>query len=65
MTTVKVSVSEAKAEALRRMARRCGLGVEDLVAASIADLVARPERDFERAARRVLERNRELYRRLA
>jgi len=37
----------------------------ELAKAAINDLVSRPADDFERAVRYVLDKNRELYRRLA
>jgi hypothetical protein len=39
--------------------------VSELAKAAINDLLAKPESDFERAASRVLEKNAELYKRLA
>jgi hypothetical protein len=45
----------------------CRLAVrpEDLAAAAVRDLLAAPAPDFQAAARRVLAKNEELYRRLA
>jgi hypothetical protein len=39
--------------------------VADLAAAAVADFVSAPAEDFDRVAQQVLEKNRELYRRLA
>jgi len=61
--TIELSTSEA--EALQEKAARMGLKVEELAHAAITDLVARAESEFETVAARVLERNAELYRRLA
>jgi hypothetical protein len=47
------------------VAKRLNVPVQELAAAAIRDLVAEPSEDFERVARRVLEKNRDLYRRLA
>ena len=44
---------------------RLNVSVNDLAMAAVRDLIARPDEEFERAAARVLEKNRELYRRLA
>jgi hypothetical protein len=38
---------------------------DELARAALADLLATDDPDFEAAARRVLDKNRELYRRLA
>jgi len=42
-----------------------GLAPEELVSAAVAELLSEPESDFEQAARSVLSKNAELYRRLA
>ena len=60
-----VELTETQLESLRERAKSLGISVEQLASAAIADLVARPAEDFERAARRVLSKNQELYRRLA
>ena len=46
-------------------ARRLNVPQEDLAAAAIRDLLNRPSADFETIAAKVLEKNEELYRRLA
>jgi hypothetical protein len=56
------------ADAERRLAEaatRLNVPVQDLAAAAIRDLLTQPAADFDAAASRVLEKNRELYRRLA
>ena len=55
----------AQAERLRSEAERLGVAPDELAKAALTDLLATNDDDFEAAARRVLERNRELYRRLA
>lgn len=50
---------------LAEVARRLNVPVQDLASAAVRDLISQPLEDFERAAQRVLEKNRELYRRLA
>ena len=65
MTTMTLQLDDAKADALRQKAQRVGLEPEQLLRASVDDLIAQPDADFDQAARRVLSRNRELYRRLA
>jgi predicted transcriptional regulator len=62
---VSVELSSADAERLQDEASRLGVTPERLAHAAISDLLARERDDFDRAARRVLEKNRELYRRLA
>ena len=62
---VSVELSPADTERLQEQANRLGVSPERLAHAAISDLLARERDDFESAARRVLEKNRELYRRLA
>ncbi len=65
MTTMTLQIDDAKAEALRSRAQRVGLEPEQLLRASLDDLIAQPDDDFDEAANRVLSKNRELYQRLA
>jgi hypothetical protein len=51
-------------EQLAEAARRLNVPAEALAAAALRDLVGQPDPAFEHAARRVLEKNRELYERL-
>ena len=62
---VSIELSFADAERLRKEAGRLGVTAERLAQAAVSDLLAREHDDFEAAARRVVEKNRELYRRLA
>lgn len=54
-----------QADKLRDEARRLGLSPEDLARAALSDLLAVPDTEFQDAARRVLTKNRDLYKRLA
>ena len=65
MTTITLQIDDAKANVLRKKAERIGLAPEQLLTASIDDLIAQPDVDFDEAATRVLSKNRDLYRRLA
>jgi hypothetical protein len=55
----------AQAEKLRHEAHRLGLAPEDLARAAVLDLLSTPDAEFRAAATRVLQKNQELYRRLA
>jgi hypothetical protein len=55
----------AQAERLRQEAARLGVAPDELARAALTDLLATADPDFEAAARRVLAKNRDLYRRLA
>jgi len=60
-----IQLSSAQIERLRLEAERLGLKPEELARAAIVDLLATTGEDFNTAAERVLEKNEELYRRLA
>lgn len=62
---VAFELPPAQAERLREEAARLGVAPDELAKAAISDLLATQARDFEATARKVLDRNRELYRRLA
>jgi hypothetical protein len=62
---VIIDLSPAQADRLRQEADRLGLTPEDLARAAVADLLAARDDDFEAAAKRVLQKNQELYRHLA
>jgi hypothetical protein len=60
-----VEVTGTQEHQLAEAARRLNVPPEELALAAVRDLLAQKEADFERAASRVLEKNKELYRRLA
>lgn len=63
--TVQLELDEQQARQLEEAARRLNVTPHELAKAAVADLLARPEDDFATAAQRVLEKNAELYDRLA
>jgi hypothetical protein len=65
MKNLTISLPEDRMAKLREMAVGLGTSPEELARASIEDLLGRPEEDFEKAARYILHKNAELYRRLA
>ena len=62
---VAFELPPAQADKLREEAKRLGLTPDDLARAALADLLAAPDDEFHAAAARVLQKNQELYRRLA
>jgi hypothetical protein len=62
---LSIDLSPAQADRLRLEAERLGLTPEELARVVVADLLANAGEDFEAAAKRVLGKNEELYRRLA
>ena len=65
MTTLVITLSDDRLTKLKEIATRLGVSPEDLVRASVEELVTRPEDAFERVVEYVLDKNAELYRRLA
>ena len=63
--TLNLELDEQQVRRLQEAARRLNVSVNDLAKAAINELLAKPDDDFERAAARVLEKNAELYKRLA
>jgi hypothetical protein len=62
---VAFELPAAQAEKLREEAHRLGLTPEDLARAALADLLSTPDDQFRAAASRILQKNEELYKRLA
>lgn len=65
MSAITIDISENRLAHLREVAARFGISPEDLARAEIEELLNRPDKDFECAANLVLNKNAELYRRLA
>jgi hypothetical protein len=62
---IAIELNPAQIESLKAIAASLGVNAEELAQAAVADLVSANASDFESAATRVLEKNRDLYRRLA
>jgi hypothetical protein len=62
---IAIELSDQQAQALSETARRLQVSEADLATAAVRDLVSRQSADFQSAADRVLQKNQELYRRLA
>jgi hypothetical protein len=65
MGSITIALPEDSIVKLKEVAGSFGLTSEELVRASIENLLASPDEAFEKAAEYVLNKNRELYRRLA
>lgn len=65
MANLTVDIPIDRLAMLREVAGQLRVTPEQLVAASIEDLLARPEDSFQEAVEYILEKNAELYRRLA
>jgi hypothetical protein len=65
MTVLAVPLPEERLAQLRELAQRAGVSPEELARAGLEDWLRQPREDFVQAARYVLQKNAELYRRLA
>ena len=65
MTTLTVTIDDQRAAILRRRAEDAGLDIEELVAASLREMLDKEDNQFADAVAEVLDRNAELYKRLA
>jgi antitoxin FitA len=65
MATLTISPSDEEVRRLEVLGKREGLTVEQLVSLSIHEFIGQPDDAFHAAAKRVMEKNAELYRRLS
>lgn len=63
--SLTIELSDELSKRLQEIAAREGVSAEELAKVGLEDWLLRPRTDFLEAARFVLEKNRELYRRLA
>lgn len=60
-----LNLDDDQSKRLQQRAQELGVDPRDLAKAAVNDLLSRPADDFDRAAKSVLDKNRELYRRLS
>ena len=65
MTSITIALPDEIMDKLQALAKQHEVRPEDLVRASVEELVAAPQASFEEALEHVLSKNKELYRRLA
>jgi hypothetical protein len=65
MTTIAIPLSEERLAQLRIWADQAGLTPEEFLRRRVEQLLERPDEQFRQAAAYVLQKNAELYRRLA
>lgn len=65
MNTISVSLTDEKFLELENRARQLNLSIGELLVATAREMVSRPDEEFKRAMKFVLEKNKELYKRLA
>jgi predicted transcriptional regulator len=65
MSTITIAIPDDRLTRLKEIAARFSVTPEDLIRVSIDELLSRPEESFREAVDYVLQKNAELYRRLA
>ena len=65
MVKIVVSLTDKQATELKNMAASIGLTVEDLARLGVADLLMQSKTEFEKTLTYILNKNRDLYERLA
>ena len=65
MTRFTITLPDERAKNLQEIAERFHVAPEELVRASLEELLARPSEDFQVALERVLSKNADIYKRLA
>lgn len=65
MTTITIPLSDERAAQLRVWAEEAGLPPEEFLRRRVEQLLDRPDQQFQKAADYLLQKNAELYRRLA
>ncbi len=62
---IAIELNATQSEQLKAIAASLGVPAEELAQAAVTDLIGAGADDFEATASRVLEKNRELYKRLS
>ena len=65
MGTITIMLPDERLSRLEDRAAELGITVEELVRLSVDELLAKPDDAFEQALSRILEKNKDLYERLA
>lgn len=65
MTTFTITIPDERAKELKQIAERFRIAPEELVRASLEELLSRPLDEFQKILERVLTKNADLYKRLA
>ena len=65
MTSFTITLPDERVKKLQEIAKRFRVAPEELVRASLEELLTRPMDDFQAALERVLAKNADLYKQLA
>jgi len=65
MASITIQLSKDRLERLETLAAKFNLRVQDLVRVTVEELLDHPDEEIIRAREHVIQKNRELYRRLS
>lgn len=65
MASITINISDQKFEEIQKLAQELGISLEEFLRISIEEWLTYPQADFTNAASYVLQKNTELYQRLA
>jgi hypothetical protein len=65
MAAITINITEQQLQKLQSLAQKLGMSTEELLSASVEDLLNSSQNEFNQAASYVLRKNAELYQRLA
>jgi len=65
MSDITITVPDKRLIKLKEKSSRLGIALEDLILLSIEEILSRPDEDFRCTMEYVLQKNAELYHRLA
>ncbi|MDH6106446.1 DNA-binding protein [Anabaenopsis tanganyikae CS-531] len=64
MATITINISEEQLQKLQELAQQLNISTEQLLSASLEDLLNRRQGEFTQAANYVMQKNAQLYQRL-
>jgi antitoxin component of RelBE/YafQ-DinJ toxin-antitoxin module len=65
MKSVSINIDDKKLDDLQKKADQLGLSIQQLLDATVDDLLSKPDEEFENAMRYILKKNSQLYKRLS
>ncbi len=65
MSDIIITVPEDRLTRLKEKSSNLGINLEDLILLSIEEMLSRPDEDFRQAMNYILQKNKDLYHRLA
>lgn len=65
MTVITIELPNERLQRLEELASKLGVTKEELIRVSVEDMLMQPDDEFQKIAKYVLEKNLELYKRLA